>query len=97
MNNIQQGWQCPVCKRIYAPHIPSCHECNKQVVEFDTRTVSSDDFPKPITISVKDIVWGKWKPPYPMGTTSITTSETLKDITVWYRGYSPMCAGGRCE
>lgn len=25
-----QGWQCPECKTIYAPHIPLC-ECAKRV------------------------------------------------------------------
>lgn len=21
---VQQGWQCPLCQRVYAPHMPSC-------------------------------------------------------------------------
>lgn len=24
-----QGWQCPVCKGIYAPTVPGCMKCNK--------------------------------------------------------------------
>ena len=23
-----QGWQCPLCKKIYAPHISECYCCN---------------------------------------------------------------------
>jgi hypothetical protein len=22
---VPQGWQCPCCRTVYAPHIPSCH------------------------------------------------------------------------
>jgi hypothetical protein len=22
---IEQGWQCPACKKVYAPHVESCH------------------------------------------------------------------------
>jgi len=28
---LQQGWQCPSCKVIYAPHVDSC-ECEKQEI-----------------------------------------------------------------
>ncbi len=24
----QQGWQCPLCKRIYGPFVPECLKCN---------------------------------------------------------------------
>lgn len=24
---IPQGWQCPVCKRVYSPSVPSCYCC----------------------------------------------------------------------
>lgn len=24
----QQGWQCPLCKRIYGPFVPECLRCN---------------------------------------------------------------------
>ena len=32
----QQGWQCPVCKKIYAPHIPECLHCNNVETELKT-------------------------------------------------------------
>lgn len=30
----QQGWQCPVCKKIYAPNISECLHCNNVETEF---------------------------------------------------------------
>ena len=33
---VQQGWQCPICKRVYSPFTPMCYYCGKK----DT---SSDD------------------------------------------------------
>ena len=24
---IQQGWQCPICKRVYSPMTPMCYYC----------------------------------------------------------------------
>lgn len=23
----QQGWQCPICKRVYSPFTPMCYNC----------------------------------------------------------------------
>lgn len=33
---VQQGWQCPVCKRVYAPWMAQCLSCGGQ------RTVCAD-------------------------------------------------------
>lgn len=33
----QQGWQCPVCKAVYAPWVMTCQNC-KQSVEYDVTT-----------------------------------------------------------
>lgn len=32
----QQGWQCPVCKKIYAPFIQECLHCNNVETELKT-------------------------------------------------------------
>lgn len=33
----QQGWQCPICKKVYAPHITECYWCNnKKILTKDT-------------------------------------------------------------
>lgn len=36
----QQGWQCPVCKKIYAPNIPECLHCNN--VETELKITDSE-------------------------------------------------------
>lgn len=41
MNNIPKGWQCPVCGRVYAPHIPSCHSCNMPIELGDSITTAT--------------------------------------------------------
>lgn len=25
-----QGWTCPKCRRVYAPYVPNCFECNTE-------------------------------------------------------------------
>lgn len=44
----QQGWQCPICKKIYAPNIPECLHCNN--VETELKTTDNGE----LTID-----WGK--------------------------------------
>lgn len=35
----QQGWQCPICKRVYSPSQPMCPYCgNNDDVEYSTST-----------------------------------------------------------
>lgn len=29
---IPTGWQCPACKKCYAPHVSSCETCGKSTV-----------------------------------------------------------------
>jgi len=31
-----QGWQCPVCKAVYAPSMPCCMHCRPQQVEYSS-------------------------------------------------------------
>lgn len=28
---IQQGWQCPKCKRIFSPYVLACTYCNEEI------------------------------------------------------------------
>lgn len=37
-NNVMQGWQCPICKRIYSPFTHICWYCNREV---ETTTLSN--------------------------------------------------------
>lgn len=34
---IPRGWQCPVCKRVYAPSWPMCSYCGNQPVTYTNR------------------------------------------------------------
>lgn len=36
-----QGWQCPICKKIYSPSTPSCTYCNSSYVTQNTTTPST--------------------------------------------------------
>lgn len=37
-NFAQQGWQCPICKRVYSPFTPCCFNCGDE-----TKTSTSTD------------------------------------------------------
>lgn len=42
-NFVQQGWQCPICKRIYAPNTPMCYYCGNEVITTKTSiSITSD-------------------------------------------------------
>ena len=28
---VPQGWQCPICKRVYSPMTPSCYFCPEKM------------------------------------------------------------------
>ena len=30
IENIQQGWQCPICKRVYSPTTMMCMYCGEE-------------------------------------------------------------------
>lgn len=40
-NFAQQGWQCPICKRVYSPFTPCCFTCGAEGVT-KTSTGSTD-------------------------------------------------------
>jgi len=42
MDNMppQQGWQCPVCGRVYAPWMSECTHCGNEVSTVTTTTFS---------------------------------------------------------
>ena len=35
-NFVQQGWQCPLCGRVYSPMTPMCFTCNNQKTVLST-------------------------------------------------------------
>lgn len=55
MNNYnfaQQGWQCPLCKRVYSPFTPCCFHCGAEGM---TKTASSVSYLHPDSITKSDM------------------------------------------
>jgi len=54
-NSIQQGWQCPVCKKVYAPSTPMCFDCPQKESMWITNNTSGQapDIP-PVTATSKE-------------------------------------------
>lgn len=40
---VPQGWQCPVCKRVYAPSMSYCTSCGEQKVTVTNVTVKDGE------------------------------------------------------
>lgn len=40
---VQQGWQCPICKRIYSPLTMMCFYCNNGSTKTSTRITPDND------------------------------------------------------
>ena len=54
-NWAPQGWQCPVCRRVYSPTTPWCYFCGNETYTTSTTT----------TVEAKDNnvpEWMKWMP-----------------------------------
>lgn len=49
---IQQGWQCPICKRVYSPSTPCCFYCGDN----STTTTNTNGF-----ITQDDYIYNKKK------------------------------------
>ena len=50
----QQGWQCPICKRIYSPHTFMCYYCGgEQKIETTTETTTATNSPYRDTVTIK--------------------------------------------
>ena len=35
---IPQGWQCPICKRVYSPSTTMCYSCGNEKISVATTT-----------------------------------------------------------
>lgn len=42
----QQGWQCPLCKRIYGPFVQECLRCNNVEMTLKIGDVNIDEILK---------------------------------------------------
>lgn len=50
----QQGWQCPICKRVYSPMTPMCYYCGDNSVTITSTGTGSIPMPiDPSTTGVK--------------------------------------------
>lgn len=51
----QQGWQCPLCKRVYSPFTPCCLYCGAEGMaktSTDTNSTSCTDWQKQQSITI---------------------------------------------
>lgn len=42
MMDVNKGWQCPVCERVYSPSTPICFSCNNKQECVDENLVPFD-------------------------------------------------------
>ena len=53
-NFVQQGWQCPICNRVYSPATPMCYYCGDNSVIVTSTGTGSIPMPvDPSTTGVK--------------------------------------------
>lgn len=46
---IPQGWQCPICKRVYSPAYPWCVFCGNEKTETTTTYTADVTYVPPIS------------------------------------------------
>jgi hypothetical protein len=71
----QQGWQCPVCSRVYAPHVRECEHCNRRICtgQIESTTGISDNADNP-DIAVVAPTWDE-----------LTEEALIDHIEAWER------------
>lgn len=42
MMDVNKGWQCPICERVYSPSTPICFSCNNKQECVDENLVPFD-------------------------------------------------------
>ena len=57
----QQGWQCPICKRVYSPMTPMCWYCGGNVATTTSTQVKNNDFKSVIDKYDRDSTTNKLK------------------------------------
>ena len=51
----QQGWQCPICKKVYSPTTPMCYYCGNGIPYTVSSTTVGDAKSKTKEVDIKDI------------------------------------------
>ena len=44
-NYVPQGWQCPICRRVYSPSTPFCYACNSSPQWYPITYPSNGTYP----------------------------------------------------
>ena len=57
LNFAPQGWQCPICKRVYSPMTTMCYYCGNGVQT--TKTSTGNEHDKAIEGSLEDWTAGE--------------------------------------
>lgn len=81
------GWKCPECGRVFAPHVDECKYCGKYTVttpqpipEVPSPTIPFPSIPYPYREN-----WDWWrKPLVTWATKTISTDGTLPPLTILY-------------
>lgn len=47
LKSVQQGWQCPLCSRIYGPYVQECYYCNTR--ETNLTSITFPEVPEGVT------------------------------------------------
>ena len=45
---VPQGWQCPICKRVYSPSYPWCNFCGNEKTETTTTYTTNVGYIPPV-------------------------------------------------
>lgn len=69
-----QGWQCPVCKRVYSPITPTCYHCNKQADQNEAAVEPNAEKEDRATIS-----------PYPESQTISISSADIPPFSIRFK------------
>ena len=81
MMDVNKGWQCPICERVYSPSTPICFSCNnKQVTDcIDENLVPFDK----VCEYLNSHLWTNSDPdgdPIVESVANITKEDFIKDL-----------------
>lgn len=81
--NMPTGWRCPVCGKIWAPHVSFCSYCNAERKTFVSTTTD------PQTIKVTPFDDAGWWDNFVKNTSADSAVQISKDGTISWTGSAP--------
>ena len=81
--NSPTGWRCPVCSKIWAPHVSFCNYCNAERKTFVSTTTD------PQTIKITTFDDAGWWDNYVKNTSADSAVQISKDGTISWTGPAP--------